>query len=187
VVVGANDRDLATWHARSKDELFANFGPDASEARSVYDPRGDQTLEELKQQVFADRTLVEPARHLADEVARAGQPVWLYRFAYVAQAQRGKNMGTLHGFEIPFTIDIPDAMVGDKVTPTDKAMADLVSAYWVGFGLTGDPNGGGRPMWPRHDPAVDRLIHFTNSGVIVGTDPLKQRLDLWQRSFERAR
>jgi len=187
VVVGANDRDLATWHARSKDELFANFGPDASEARRLYDPRGDQTLEELKQQVFADRTLVEPARHLADEVARTGQPVWLYRFAYVAQAQRGKNMGTLHGFEIPFTIDIPDAMVGDKVTPTDKAMADLVSAYWVGFGLTGDPNGGGRPMWPRHDPAVDRLIHFTNSGVIVGTDPLKQRLDLWQRTWERGR
>ena len=45
--------------------------------------------EELKQQVLADRTLVEPARHLADETARAGQPTWLYRFAYVSQAQRG--------------------------------------------------------------------------------------------------
>jgi hypothetical protein len=24
-------------------------------------------------------------------------------------------------------------------------------------------------------------LHFTNSGVIVGTDPLKERLGLWQR------
>ena len=186
VVVGANDRDLYADTAVSEEELFARFGPDAAVARKLYDPRGEQTLDELKQQVFADETLVEPARHLANEVARAGQPVWLYRFAYVSQAQRGKNMGTLHGFEIPFVMDIPAALVGaDNVTPTDKATADLASAYWVQFGLTGDPNGSDRPVWPRYDPAVDRLIHFTNSGLIIGTDPLKPRLDLWERVWSR--
>jgi hypothetical protein len=30
-------------------------------------------------------------------------------------------------------------------------------------------------------------MHFTNSGVIVGTDPLKARLDLWQRVWSRER
>jgi para-nitrobenzyl esterase len=186
VVIGANDRDLGVGIANSKDDLFAAFGADAATARKLYDPRGDQTLEELKQQVLADKTFVEPARHLADAVARSGQPVWLYRFAYVSQAQRAKNMGTLHGFEIPFTMNIPSVMVGDKVTATDKAMGDIASGYWVQFGLNGDPNGGGRPVWPRHDPAVDRLLHFTNSGVVVGTDPLKSRLDLWQRKWDTA-
>jgi para-nitrobenzyl esterase len=187
VIIGANDRDLALGTANSKDELFAIFGPDAERARSLYDPRGDQTLEELKQQVFADKTLVEPTRHFADEMARSGQPVWLYRFAYVSEAQRGKLMGALHGFEIPFTMNIPAALTGEKATPTDKAMGDLTSAYWVQFGLTGDPNGSDRPNWPRYDPAVDRLFHFTNSGLIVGTDPLKPRLDLWQRVRNRDR
>ncbi len=187
VIVGANDRDLPIGSAKTKDELFALFGPDTEEARRLYDPRGDQALEELNQQVFADRTLVEPARHLANEHARAGQPVWLYRFAYVSESQRGTLVGALHGFEIPFTLNVPAAMVKEKVTPTDKAMADLASAYWVAFGLTGDPNGSGRPAWPRHDPLVDRLIHFTNSGIVVGTDPLKARLDLWQRAWERGR
>jgi para-nitrobenzyl esterase len=85
-------------------------------------------------------------------------------------------------------MNVPAALVGPKkVTPTDQAMADLVSAYWVSFGRTTDPNGGGRPMWPRHDRDVDRLLHFTNSGVIVGTDPLKSRLDLWQRVWTRDR
>ena len=116
---------------------------------------------------------MEPARHFANQMARAGQTVWLYRFAYVSQAQRGQHIGTLHGYEIPFAMNIPAALVGkSKVTPTDRAMADLVSAYWVSFGLTTDPNSGGRPTWPRHDRMVDRLMHFT-SGAIVGTDPLK--------------
>jgi para-nitrobenzyl esterase len=195
LVVEAPDTAIAAGHqavvpvvdlANSEDDLFKEFGPDAAEARKLYDPRGDQTLEELKQQVLADKTLVEPARHLADTVARSGQPVWLYRFAYVSQAQRGKNMGTLHGFKIPFTMNIPSAMVGDKVTATDKAMGDIASGHWVQFGINGDPSGGDRPVWPRHDPAVDRLLHFTNSGVVVGTDPLKSRLDLWQRGWDQA-
>jgi len=185
-IIGANDRDLPIGAADSKDALFARFGANASLARALYDPRGDQTLDELRQQVLADRTLVEPVRHFADAMARAGQPVWLYRFAYVSEALRGKIMGTPHSFEIPFVLNVPAAMVGDKVTPTDRAMADRVSGYWARFGRTGDPNGGGNPVWPRHDPAVDRLLHVTNSGIIAGSDPLKPRLDLWARVFEPA-
>jgi hypothetical protein len=30
-------------------------------------------------------------------------------------------------------------------------------------------------------------MHFTNSGAIVGTDPLKARLDLWERLWNRER
>lgn len=187
LIVGANDRDLGLGTANGKDELFAVFGSAAGEARRLYDPRGDQTLDELKQRVFVDRTMVEPARHLGNEWSRAGQPVWWYRFAYVAESQRGKLMGAPHGFEIPYVFNLPAALVGDKVTPTDKAMGDLASAYWVSFAKTGDPNGGDRPAWPRHDPAVDRLLHFTNSGVIIGTDPLKPRLDLWEKVWSRGR
>jgi len=188
VMVGANDRDLAVGSASTKYELFGLFGPDADRARKVYDPLGNQTLDELTQQVFADRAMVEPARHLANEMARTGQTVWFYRFAYVSEAQRGQNIGALHAHEIPFVMNIPAALVGpNKVTGTDRAMADLVSAYWVSFGLTTDPNGGGRPIWPTHDRMVDRLLHFTNSGVIVGSDPLKARLDLWDRVWNRER
>jgi para-nitrobenzyl esterase len=184
VMIGANDRDLALGVAESKDQLFAVFGPDADAARRTYDPRGDQALDELKQQVFADKTMAEPARNLANLMARSGQAVYLYRFAYVEEAARGKLMGAPHGYEVPFAFDAP-ALVGEKVTPTDKVMGDVTSGYWVQFGKTGDPNGEGRPAWPRYDPAADRLIHFTNAGIIVGTDPLKPRLDLWERVWKR--
>jgi para-nitrobenzyl esterase len=68
--------------------------PDAATARTLYDPRSAQTLDELKHQVFADKTMAEPARHLASEMTRAGQPVWLYRFSYVPESQRATVKGT---------------------------------------------------------------------------------------------
>jgi para-nitrobenzyl esterase len=43
VMIGANDRDLGIGSASSKDELFAQFGPYADEARKLYDPLGDET------------------------------------------------------------------------------------------------------------------------------------------------
>jgi para-nitrobenzyl esterase len=182
-MVGANDRDLGLGTATDKDELFAIFGAKAALARKLYDPQGNQTLDELKQQIFADRTMIEPARHFANEMTRAGNAVWVYRFAYVSEAQRGQLMGTIHGFEIPFTFDLPSAIVKEKVTPNDELMAAIASGYWTEFGKTGDPNGGGKPEWPRYDPSVDRILHFTNSGVIVGTDPLKSRLDLVEAGY----
>lgn len=186
IIIGANDRDLGLGQAASKDALFALFGTHADEARKLYDPKDAETLDELKQQVFADRTLVEPSRHLADVVASHGQPVWWYRFSYVAEALRKdpKWKGTPHGFEIPYTFDLPAAVVKDKVSRDDKAMGKLASGYWTDFAKTGNPNGGERPEWPKHDPAKDQVINFTNHGIIVGPDPLKERLDLWQLVFE---
>jgi para-nitrobenzyl esterase len=135
---------------------------------------------------LADKTLVEPSRHLADEMARTGQPTWWYRFSYVAESLRDdpKWKGTLHGFEIPYVFDIPAAHVADKVTDADKAMAALASAYRVSFGKTADPNGGARPEWPQHESGQDSVINFTDTGVVVGPDPIKARLDLWQKVWE---
>jgi para-nitrobenzyl esterase len=187
VIIGATDRDHAQGSAQSKDELFAIFGANADEARKLYDPKGDQTLDELKQQVFCDKIHIEPARYLADEVARVGDAAYLYRFSYVAESMRGQVKGALHSSELPYVFNIPAEVFGDKVTGDDEKMAELISAYLVSFAKTGDPNGNGRPQWPRHDPAVDKLINFTNNGVVVGPDPLKARLDLWRKVWSQGR
>ena len=66
------------------------------------------------------------------------------------------------------------------MTTADVAMAKVTSAYWVSFAKTGNPNGGGRPRWPRHDAATDTVMNFTNAGVFAQPDPIKARLDLCQ-------
>jgi len=69
-------------------------------------------------------------RHLANNMVRAGQPAWWYRFSYVAETQRGGLKGALHGFEIPYTFNLPAALVGaDNVMPDDE-----IGTWQVGIG-----------------------------------------------------
>jgi para-nitrobenzyl esterase len=144
VPVGCQRPGPGIGTAGSKDELFALLGPHAEEARKLYDSKGHQTLDELKQQVLADHTMVEPSRHLANEMARAGQPAWWYRFSYGAGTQRGGFKGARHGFEIPDTFNLPAALVGaDK----RRTMRPWGTGKWV----LGDVREDRRSEWWRPD------------------------------------
>jgi para-nitrobenzyl esterase len=187
VLVGANDADLAASPAHTKAGLFAAFGALEPQARKLYDPYGNASLSALIQTVTSDELMVEPTRNLAQLVTRDAQPAWLYRFSYVAEAQRGKVPGALHAAEIAYVFDLADALLGDKATPGDVAMSSTLSAYWTAFARTGDPNGPDRPAWPRYDPASNQVLNFTNDGALVGPDPLQPRLDLWQAVWDGAR
>jgi para-nitrobenzyl esterase len=180
VIIGANDADYVVGIASSKDELFALAGPAEQQARALYDPRGDATLEALLPAVFADQTLIEPSRHLADALARVGQPTFFYRFSYVADSLRSRQRGAVHGGEIRYVFDVPELAAGTRTTENDRAMGRTMSAYWAAFVRTGDPNGDDRPHWPRHVPASGEVLDFTPRGVVVHDDPFQRRLDLWQ-------
>lgn len=183
-MVGANDADLAASPAQTKDALFAQFGPLASQARKLYDPNDDVSFKDLTQAIAADETMVEPSRHLAELMTKAGQPVYFYRFSYVLEALREKTHGATHGAEVPFAFDTVSALMKDKASEADLAMARTMSGYWVDFVKAGDPNGGGWPVWPRYDPVTGDVLNLTNAGVGFGPDPLKARLDLWRAVWE---
>jgi hypothetical protein len=59
------------------------------------------------------------------------------------------------------TFNIPVAVVGDKVTDAGNSMGMLASGYWVSFGQTDNPNGGGRVDWPRQAPTVKKINRST--------------------------
>jgi para-nitrobenzyl esterase len=186
VLVGANDYDLAIGPARTKEELFALFGPLAGRARQLYDPGGDESESKVRQAVLCDEAMIEPSRNLAELAAAAGEPAYFYRFSYVAERQRGRVGGATHGIEIVYAFDAVGALFKDAATPADLDMARMASGYWVDFIKTGNPNGGGRPEWPRYDPAKREVLDFTNAGAKVGVDPVRERLDLWREVWERA-
>jgi para-nitrobenzyl esterase len=187
VIVGANDRDMAVTPAQTKDALFARLGPRAVEARKLYDPTGNATFDDVRQAVCGDFGMIEPSRILAEWMADAGQRAYFYRFSYVPDAWRAKMAGAVHAGELIFVFDCVPALVGAKTTAADLAMAKMVSAYWVDFIKTGDPNGGGRPEWKPYDPSTRDVMNFTAAGAAFGTDPLKQRLDLWSEVWDPGR
>jgi para-nitrobenzyl esterase len=187
VIVGANDHDLALSPARTKAALFALFGPLAAEARRLYDPKGEASFNGVHQAISADEAMIEPSRNLAELVARSGQAAYFYRFTYVAEASRGQVPGATHGIEIMYAFDGVSAILKDAATKADVEMARTTSGYWTAFIKTGNPNGAGRPEWPRYEPAKRDVLNFTNLGVKAGPDPIQERLDLWRSVWERGR
>lgn len=80
-----------------------------------------------------------------------------------------------------------DTRAPDGPTEQDWAMSELVSAYWVGFAKTGDPNGAGRPVWPLHTRDSDILLDFGRDGVkpVIGLE--QRRMQFMENRYDSGR
>jgi para-nitrobenzyl esterase len=89
--------------------------------------------------------------------------------------------GAPHGGEISFVFGTLTARPGSTVSPEDQAVSRMAQSYWVHFAKSGDPNGAGLPVWPRHDPSKDSIFEFRPDGSAgAGPDARKARLDVMQ-------
>jgi para-nitrobenzyl esterase len=179
VIAGANSRDIGFSFARTMDEVFAPFGPNAAKARAVYTAQPSDDVRAVGTLVASDRMMVEPARFVVRTAAAAGQPAYHYRFSYVAESMRIEWAGAPHATEIPFVFDTVQARYGKDLAPSDKAIAEAANAYWVAFAKTANPNGDGRPDWPAITArSADVVMDFGTKGPVAVPDPWKERLDL---------
>ena len=186
VMIGANTMDIGFMQARTLDELYAQFGPDAVAARKAYAFPEGTPVGLAAFQAGGDQMMVEPARRTAQILTARGQPVYEYRFSYVAESLRAKTPGAPHATEIPFVFDTVAARYGKDLTQADEAAARAMHAYWVAFARTGKPAAQGLPEWPAYDARQDVIMNFTNSGPVAQPDPWKARLDVAQRFSARA-
>lgn len=177
MVVGANDGDASISRAANVRELFAPFGADAKKAEKAYDAADSRNFLLLRNEVGADALFVAPERFVAQTLSSRGDPVWEYRFGYVPIPVRAKLAGAPHGGETPFVFD-HDTWFSVRLAPQDEKMAHEMSAYWVNFARTGNPNGAGLPDWPRYRSGTDMLMEFSENGPVAKADPWKERLDL---------
>ncbi len=181
VIVGVNSAEFGggfPGRAPATDP-FAQFGDKADLARTAYDPDHTRSPGASAAFIMSDRGMVEPARFVVRELARAGQPAYEYRFSYVATSMRKEwAFGAVHASEIPYVFDTVKARYGAAVTPEDEKAAQTIHAYWVQFAKTGSLNPPGLPEWPQYTTSTDMLMNFTAAGAVPEADPWKARLDM---------
>ena len=102
---------------------------------------GDNSMLRLSSYAIAER-----------KFAQRAAPVYLYYFDWYSPVRGGK-LRAMHGMELPFVFGHPDLvqfMTG--MGPERYALAQRMSAAWVAFARTGNPNHGGIPQWSAWNP-----------------------------------
>jgi para-nitrobenzyl esterase len=172
---GGND-----WEASLGRQIGGGFSPEFAgklltaddKARLYSGLEGDA----LNDQIFGDLIVLSGARYYANQMIAQGAPVYSYFLTYVAEARRGKQPGVAHTDDIAFVLQTLDNEQDlDFVSARDREMSALLSAYWVQFARTGNPNGESLPDWPAYN-AEQGLILEIGDEITVREQLLNERM-----------
>jgi para-nitrobenzyl esterase len=116
-------------------------------------------LDDLVAETSRMMTVLEfnaPAAFTARLAARSGTPAYLYYFTWAPPAD---PWGATHGAELPYVFGVPPPLWRPGAVRTTEGTLDRqMSSYWTAFAAGGDPNGQGRPRWPRYAAKDGRLL-----------------------------
>ena len=172
-----------------REQVQRRFGADAGTYLKLYPFTTDQEARRARADSVRDQLFGREMRTWARLQARTGRSkVFLYYFNQVPPLADAAWLGSQHGAEIPYAMNWVNGRHTPSVawTDADRALAELVSSYWVNFATTGDPNGRGLPSWPAFTTSDERALALGPSVAPIPV-PNAPALDLLDAIDERAR
>jgi para-nitrobenzyl esterase len=172
LLLGSNALEYppAPWLATRFRDMLKFPAPQGARLLAAYG-----TEEAYDTNIVSDILFTEPARLLSRTHSQITS-VFLYRFSVLSDGAPPTLKAAPHASDRQYvfrTLKTSPWPTG----PMDEKAAALISAYWVAFAKSGDPNGDGRPKWPKYAPSDDQLMNFTNDGPVVEKTPNAAALD----------
>ena len=160
--------DEAGLSQRARVRLGVDPAPVIAAFRSAYP---DATPWDLHILIGTDHPRGAYSRELAKrKAAQGGASAWLYRFDWETP-ENGGHMRSPHTIEIPFVfqnIKVAGPLISKM--PEAYTLAEKVSASWVAFARTGNPNTPQLPNWPAYSANSRETMIFNNQSRVVA-DP----------------
>ena len=168
LIIGTNAREIGFFgddRGKAVAAIRSAFGANAGKALAAYGlggstrPPGDQRQGSVEMQAATDIVFRCPARFVASNRVRAGQPVWQYQFDYQGMSTKPVS----HAGELRYVFSAP---AEDGLSPDAPPM----QAYWLNFIRTGNPNGATLPNWPGYDLKERPYLSFGHNGTEAADD-----------------
>jgi para-nitrobenzyl esterase len=131
------------------------------------------------------------ARLFAERQTAIGKRAWWYVFTHEPPVEPGvRDLKATHATEIPYVFNnlVAPRTIPDISSPrmaaaseTDRALADMISSYWVNFARTGDPNGKNLPGWARFEDRNKPPHLLGEKAEIPGSDVL----NMYDEAYEK--
>jgi len=142
-----------SWEASLGRAIGGGFSPEraamlvpAADKQRLYPGLEGEPLEDA---IFGDLLALSSSRYVAENISKTDQPAYRFYFSYVAADRRSRQPGVAHTDDIAFVMQTLDKETDLKtITDRDWEVSQLISAYWVQFAKTGNPNREGLPEWP---------------------------------------
>ncbi len=116
---------------------------------------------------------------IAERKAAAGSaPVYMYLFGWESPYLNGR-LKSHHALEIPFVfnhINVTPSMTGRR--PECYPLAEKMSAAWIAFARSGNPNHPDLPFWPAYT-LKERATMLFNTDCRVQNDPDREERLAW--------
>jgi para-nitrobenzyl esterase len=157
------------------------FGLMAGEFLKLYPASTDLQAAQASNTAVRDNSRVSTFLWATQWSEGVKSPVYTYFWTHAPPGPEHDRRGAYHGSEINYIFnnlyatDLP-------WTDEDRRIADVTSDYWVRFASSGNPNGPGRPFWPRFDPKSPTVMELGDHfGPVTVAEAA--RLDFWKRFF----
>ena len=178
-ITGGNSNEASLFRPQPAD--LDKITDRRDQLMAVFDPRKTGNKLQIINDLVTVQRMTEPDRNLARQHVKAGQPVWVYHFSYVAPPQRATALGARHVDEIKYVFNGP----GQNTHPEDWATGQSMNAYWAAFAKYGDPGAAGGPRWPKFDRTTEAVLEFGVDGVHVREQFQKAKLDYVEQGLGR--
>lgn len=120
---------------------------------------------------------VSAVRQAESKAAQRAAPVYMYQLNWQTPVDGGKWKSP-HALDLPLTLDNvarSQSMLGGAPEQMAAAqlLADQMSAAWIAFARTGNPNTPAAPFWPAYDTQTRATMLFDTVSSVVN-DPRKE-------------
>jgi para-nitrobenzyl esterase len=163
VLVGSNENEggfpffgvpkgpAADFVAQIKDR----FSDRADAFLKIY-PAGNDTESNASQLAsFRDEVAWNMRSWAASQSRHGKRKAYVYYFTRVPPANGNQpSRGAIHTAEIPYAL----GNAARNWTDADRALSETMTAYWVNFAASGNPNGSGLPVWPEFKGARGKTM-----------------------------